>query len=316
MAKRTKYPIHKDFKKWANFNPPLGDTLRPAMQKMMSLLWNKEKSTKNMTVERKSITSYDGVAIRALWYCPKDVGDNAPCLIYFHGGGFVIPAANHHYALTREYAERAHCKALFVDYRLAPKYKFPVATEDCYAAYCWVVEHAAELGVDVNRIGVGGDSAGGELATVVCLMAKDRGQIIPCCQMLLYPAVGNVDTESMRTFTDTPLCNSKDIEVYGKLYIPEPFVGNPIYCSPIDAESLEGMPAAYIETAEFDALRDGGVLYAEKLQACGVAAELYNTKGTIHGFDMERKSAITRDCVDKRVAFLQRCFETKNKKIK
>lgn len=313
MAKKTQYPIHKDFKKWAKFNPPLGDGLRPIMQKAMSLLWAGERSNAQLTVEKKRIVSYDGATIRALWYCPKNAPANAPCLLYFHGGGFVIPAAPHHFALTRQYARQANCKALFVDYRLAPKHKFPVAPEDCYAAYCWAVEHADELGIDAHRIGVAGDSAGGQLATVVCMMARDRGQIIPCCQMMLYPAAGNVDTESMRQFTDTPMCNSVDVEIYGKLYAPEPIEGNLVYCSPIDAETLEGLPAAYVETAEFDCLRDGAVMYAERLEHSGVPTELHNTKGTIHGFDIVlMKSSIVRDCVDKRVAFLQRCFGTNN----
>lgn len=305
MAKRTKYPIHPDFKKWTHMNPPLNRFMLPMIQKTLSLLFVREKSTKELLVEKKAIPVGDGKTIRALLYSPKDIEDNAPCLIYYHGGGFVLPAAPYHYSLAREYALRARCKVLFVDYRLAPKYKFPIALEDCYAAYCWAIENADELSIDFNRIGVAGDSAGGQLSTVVCLMAKERNQVMPCCQMLMYPAVGNVETESMKQFTDTPMCNSKDIEKYGKYYIPDPFVGNKIYSSPIEAESLAGLPPAYVETAEFDCLRDSGILYAEKLQNFGVAVELHNTKGTMHGFDIVLKSEIVRECVNKRVAFLQ-----------
>ena len=305
MAKRTKYPIHKDFRKWTKLNPPLNRFVLPIMQGALSLLFLKEKSTKELTVEKKTIPVGDGKSIRALLYSPKDIGDSAPCLIYYHGGGFVLPAAPYHYSLAKEYAQRACCKVLFVDYRLAPKYKFPVAPEDCYAAYCWAIENAEALSIDANRVGVAGDSAGGQLSTVVCLMAKDRNQVMPCCQMLTYPAVGNVETESLRIFTDTPMCNSKDMKKYGKLYAPDPLVGTPIYRSPIEAENLQGLPPAYVETAEFDCLRDGGVLYAEKLRSFGVRTELYNTKGTMHGFDIVLKSPIVRDCVEKRVAFLK-----------
>lgn len=324
MAKRTKYPIHPDFKKWARFNPPLNRFMLPVIQKTLSLLFLREKSTKELTIEKKTIPVGSGKAIAvgssnttpvgegktisALLYSPKDIEDNAPCLIYYHGGGFVLPAAPYHYKLAKEYAQKARCKVLFVDYRLAPKYKFPVAPEDCYAAYCWVIENANELSIDVNRIALAGDSAGGQLSTVVCMMAKDRGQLMPCCQMLMYPAVGNVETESMKIFIDTPMCNSKDIDKYGKYYIPDPLVGNPVYCSPIEAEDLQGLPPAYIETAEFDCLRDGGALYAEKLQSFDVATELYNTKGTMHGFDIVLKSPIVRECVKNRVAFLKRNF--------
>lgn len=308
MATRTYYPIHPDFEKWTHMNPPLNRFAIPVMQKLMGLIPLQERSTPDLTVECKAIPVGDG-PIEALWYCPKGVGANAPCLIDYHGGGFVWPASPHHYSLAREYARRAGCKVLFVQYRLAPQYTFPTAPEDCYAAYSWVLDHAGVLGIDPARIAVGGDSAGGQLATVVCLMARDRGLPLPCAQMMIYPAAGNVETESERKYTDTPMCNSRDMARYGQLYRPDPTVGNPVYASPIEAPSLEGMPPAYVETAEFDALRDGGILYAQKLRQFGVPCELHNTVGTMHGFDIVLDSLIVRQCVDWRVAFLKEAFQ-------
>lgn len=122
-----------------------------------------------------------------------------PCLINYHGGGFALPAAPYHYGLAKEYTQRTHCKVLLVDYRLAPKHPFPIATEDCYAVYCWVLVNAGELGIDPARVSVAGDSAGGQLATVVCLMARDRGQAMPCGQMLIYPAAGDVVCVDFKT---------------------------------------------------------------------------------------------------------------------
>ena len=304
--KRTQYPINPDFKKWAHLNPPLNPVMIPVMQKLMGLLFSREKSTPELTVDKKQIATGDGSAIRALLYTPKTMGENAPCLVYYHGGGFVLPAAPYHYSLAREYALQAGCKVLFVEYRLAPKHKFPIPPEDCYTAYSWAVSHAQELSLDRGRIAVAGDSAGGQLAAVVCLMARDRGQVMPCGQMLLYPAAGNVETESAKRYVDTPMCNSRDMEKYSRCYMPEGVKS--VYASPIEAESLRGLPAAYLETAQFDPLRDGGILYAERLQREGVPAELHNTKGTIHGFDIELKSPIVRACVSKRISFLKRVF--------
>lgn len=291
-------------------NPPLNRAVVPVIQRLMRPLYFIEKSTADLTVERKNIPVAGGDTIRALWYSPKDIGKNAPCLVYYHGGGFVFPASPHHYSLVKEYAQRAHCKVLFADYRLAPKYPFPIAPEDCYAAYSWVLSNAGELAVDPARVAVSGDSAGGQLATVVCLMARDRGQAIPCGQMLIYPAAGDVETESVKKYTDTPMCNSRDMEKYGKLYRSDPSVGENVYASPIEAETLEGLPTAYIETAEFDCLRDGGILYADRLWQFGVSTELYNTEGTMHGFDIVLNSPIVRACVDRRLEFLKQIFQS------
>lgn len=309
MSKRTKYPIHPDFKKWTNMNPPLNRFIVPIIQKLMKPLFTMEKSDANIVVKKKIIPVDENNKIQALLYSPKDIGENAPCLVYYHGGGFVLPAAPYHYSLAKEYAERAHCKVLFVDYRLAPKYPFPAAPEDCYAAYSWALENAEALSIDLERIAVGGDSAGGQLAMDVCLMAKDRGQTMPCGEMLIYPAVGDVETESIKLYTDTPMYNSKDMEKYRKLYRPDPTIDN-IYASPIKAESLEDFPSTYIETAEFDCLRDGGILYADRLENFNVSTELYNTKGTMHGFDIVLDSSIVRDSVDRRINFLKKIFNS------
>lgn len=200
-------------------NPPLHKATIPVMQKLMGLLFTRERSTADVTVEWKVIP-VDGGTIRALWYCPNGVGEHAPCLLYYHGGGFVLPAAPYHYSLAKEYAQRAHCKVLFVDYRLAPRFPFPTAPEDCYSAYVWAAANAGDLSIDTSRMAVAGDSAGGALATVVCLMAKERGQLMPCGQMMMYPVTGiGMETESMKKYTDTPMCNSRDAEKYDKLYL-------------------------------------------------------------------------------------------------
>ncbi len=307
---RTNYPIHPDFKKWTKFNPLIKKALLPITQKLMGNFIKFERSSKGITVSQVAIPNGKGGVIQGRLYSPVGIGGNLPCLLYYHGGGFVFTAMPHHFRIVREYALRAGCKVILVDYRLAPKYPFPAAPDDCYAAYSWILANGVKLAIDPSRIAVGGDSAGGELATVVCLMARDRGQTIPCAQMLIYPVTGRgVATESMTKYTDTPMCNSRDMEKYYRLYIQDPAAGKPEYASPYHAESLGGLPPAYLETAEFDCLRDEGILYGERLRAFGVPVEINNTIGTMHGFDVVLDSPIVRGCFDSRIRFLRTSFK-------
>lgn len=307
--RRTKYPIHPDFKFWTHLNPPLGRGMLRIEQAVLKPLFSLQRSDRTVRVEKFTIPAQQGHSIRALLYTPAGIGENAPVLVLYHGGGFVFPAAPSHYKLAREYALRTPCKVLFAEYRLAPKHPFPAAPEDSFAAYAWLLDHAKVLGVDAERIAVGGDSAGGELATVVCLMARDRGLPVPCAQMLIFPVVGrNMDTPSMRLYTDTPMCNSRDIARYDALYMRDPHAEKMEYGSPYHAPSLAGMPLAYVETAQFDCLRDGGILYAERLRDAGAQVQINNTVGTMHGFDVVLRSPIVRACVAERVRFLQSAF--------
>ena len=143
----------------------------------------------------------------------------------------------------------------------------------------------------------------------VCLMAIDHRIPIPCAQLLTYPSVGDCgETPSIKLYTDTPMCSSRDMETYGEWYVPDPDAGKLSYRSPIEAASFEGIPATYIETAEFDCLRDGAVLYAKKLQQEGIGVELHNTKGTVHGYDMMLRSRLVKRMVAKRIRFLKKAF--------
>ena len=259
------YPIHPDFKMLAAIHPPLNRRTIPMIQKSMGLLYHQQRSSSAVRVERVRIPADTGQAVRALLYIPAERKTGA-CLLYCHGGGYAFPAAPYQYNLARIYAQQIGCRVLFPDYRLAPEYPFPAAVDDCFAAYQRLLEMAEGAGIAVC-----GDSAGGTLSMAVCLRALDEGLPAPCAQLLTYPAVGNAgETESLRRYTDTPMCNSRDMETYGAWYVQDEAAGKLAYRSPIEAEAFAGTPMTYIETAEFDALRDGAILYAEKLRSAGI----------------------------------------------
>ena len=297
------YHIHPDFRMLAAIHPPLHRKTIPMIQKSMGLLYYQQRSSRAARVERVRITADAGQTVRALLYVPKEE-KTAGCVLYCHGGGYAFPAAPYQYKLARTYAERVGCRVLFPDYRLAPLHPFPAAVDDCFASYRWLLARGEGAGIAVC-----GDSAGGTLSMAVCLRAIDEGLPTPCAQLLTYPAVGNAgETESFRRYTDTPMCNSRDMDVYGEWYVQDEAAGKLAYRSPIEAESFAGIPMTYIETAEFDALRDGAILYAEKLRAAGTEVELHNTEGTVHGYDMMLKSALVKDLIEKRIDFLKRAF--------
>ena len=304
--KRTHYPIHPDFKKYESFNPPLNPIVLRIMQNLMKLLVHQEKSDSSINVSKFKVP-VEGTNINALLYSPKEIKENAPCLIYYHGGGFVLPAAPSYYHWAREYARSVNCHVLLVDYRLAPKYPFPTPTEDSFKAYQWLLSKTTELSINPLKIAVGGDSAGGEIATVMTLMALDHSVQIPCAQLLIYPVTAHkLQTPSMKEFVDTPLCNSEDMKKYENYYAPNEHASKWEYLSPIESDQLEHMPITYLETAEFDCLRDCGIKYAEKLESLGVKTTLNKTKGTIHGFDIAVDSLFVKDVVEQRVEFLRK----------
>src|ERR1700722_11879697 len=194
------------------------------------------------------------------------------CFVYFHGGGWVLGGGlDNQDALCSTITNRASCTTISVDYRLAPEAKFPAAAEDCYAATKWIADHAAELNIDPRRLAVGGDSAGGNLAAVVSLMARDRGGPAICFQLLAYPVVDfNFDTPSYGENGDGYLLTKDAMEWFWGHYLGAPSDGDNPYASPLRDPDLSGLPPALVMTAEFDPPRDEGEAYARALTAAGV----------------------------------------------
>lgn len=308
MAK-TKYPISKEFFPFNKFAPPMSKKFVLLAQRYMKtpkLLWKDP----TLDVQTRKIPGYQGGEIEVYIITPRDLPAPAPCLVNFHGGGFVFEGYNSHYQMAMAYAREGRCKVVYVRYRLAPRHPFPVPQEDCYAALCWVHAHAAELGVDPSRIAVGGDSAGGTLSVVSCLMARDRGTAVqPLFQLLVYPWLdGRNVSESYRKYTDTPMWNSTLSKKVGPIINPDPGAIPLAYRSPVEADSHAGLPPAYIEVAEFDCLHDDGVLYAKLLRDNGIPVEFHEAKGTMHGFDTVFNAPTSQAMLQKRTAYIRHMF--------
>lgn len=302
-----KYAISREFFPWNLFAPPISEkflALAVPHMKPPKSLWRDP----DLDVTQHKVTSYDGEKIDCFILAPKNLPERTPCLIYLHGGGFVLEAAEYHYKNAMRYAKEAGCKVVFPQYRLAPQHPHPVFFEDCYAAFCWAWDQAEELGIDTQRIGIGGDSAGSTLAVGVCMMARDRQHSVKFrFQMLPYPyldARGN--SESCQKFTDTPMWNSSLSDRIAPMTKVEKNSPNYVYYSPVEAERFDGLPPAYIETAEFDCLHDDGTFYAKLLQKAGVPVTLNETRGTMHGFDIAQKAPTTLAAIEQRIAFMKR----------
>lgn len=217
-------------------------------------------------------------------YTPEGEGP-FPALVYYHGGGWVIGDLETVDVPCRMLANRANCVVVSVDYRLAPEHKFPAAADDSYAAAKWVVENAASIEVDADRVAIGGDSAGGNLAAVVALMARDKGEISLAYQMLIYPVTNHsYATESYTENADGYLLTKDSMVWFWDHYLRNEDDGKNPYASPLQAKDLSGLPPALVLTGEFDPLRDEGEAYAQRLKEAGVEVEAARYDGMIHGF--------------------------------
>lgn len=311
MSKGKKYNYNKDLRPFTLFKPPVILPLMPVIQLAMKSFYFINARGKRLICDKLYIPVGAGKKIKVLCYTPEEAADKTtPAIIFYHGGGFVFNAAPHHFSLAKKLAGQLGVRVFFVDYRLAPGHPFPTAAQDCFYSYRYILENAAKFNVDKNRIALCGDSAGGNLSAVVCIMARNSKLIPPCAQVLLYPFVDDdLTSESMRNFTDTPMCNTKDVIKYRKAYVGDGVCEPKEWFSAVDAESLSALPDALIETAEFDCLHDGGVKYYEKLLQAGNNALLFEAKGTMHGYDIATKSSIYAECMKNRTDFLRKAFE-------
>jgi acetyl esterase len=234
-------------------------------------------------IENRTIPGHaQPIPIRIYW--PEN-GRNLPALIYFHGGGWAFGNLDSVDRSCRALANASGCVLISVDYRLAPEHKFPAAIEDADAALRYVAEHAIEFGIDPNGLAVGGDSAGGNLAAVTCLMARDRGGPKVAFQLLVYPVTDYYDDRpSLREFAQGYLLTKPLMDYFWQHYLARPEDGRQPRASPMYASSLTGLPPAMVITAECDPIRDQGEAYAQRLREAGVPVSLKRYEGAIHAF--------------------------------
>lgn len=238
------------------------------------------------TVDERIAVAGGEISLRV--YLPVGVGPQ-PLFLHFHGGGFVFGTID---SLVNEMkcahiCQAAECAVATVEYRLAPEHRFPTAAEDSYAALCWAVENAERLGIDPARIAVGGESAGGNLAAAVALIARDRGGPALALQLLEVPVTdishGAADHPSVALFREGYGLDQADMDSFAEKYLPGSTAGTNPYASPLLAEDLVGVAPAHIMTAEYDILRDSGEAYASRLDQAGVETTLHRMLGHTHG---------------------------------
>jgi acetyl esterase len=211
---------------------------------------------------------------------------NLPVVVFFHGSGFILCSLDTHDLICRQLCKASGAIIVSVDYRLAPEHKFPAASDDCLAATHWVGEHAKEFGGDPSRIALAGDSAGGNLAAVTALRVRDQGGPVLRGQLLVYPVTDHpsVPKPSYKECGEGLGLTDVSMRWFWDLYLADKSDLTHAYASPLRAESLHGLPPAYIITAQYDVLRDEGELYGKRLSEAGVETRVERFSDMNHGF--------------------------------
>jgi len=308
--------IHPDFQKMpamrSFINPWFLAAVNVALNFAGAIKWSKFRKI----ASRQEITATDGVRIPVWIIRPENLKTPSPAMVYLHGSGFMVEQVPQHIENAVRYAREANCIVIYVKYRLAPKYRFPVPFNDCYGSLMWALQNAQQLGIDKQRIVIGGDSAGGALAAAIAQKAVHDDGIKLCGQLLVYP----IADSDCKTYSSTAFANVRPFKQFVMPDVWKTYLGDgpdgylpdgkpPQYASPMHG-NVSGVAPAYVETGEYDPWRDEGANYAKALIAKGVDVELNETKGTVHGFDTYAPfSAVTEGAMARRVQFLRKVFQ-------
>lgn len=307
-----KYSYDKKFRKIA-FSLPFSPLSCKLSKLPLHIIGNliKPAKSQNLKINTICIKAYKNLSIKVKQIIPKNPNDFA--ILDLHGGGFGYKAAPHQIKYAFEYSEKLQCQVFFPDYHLLPDFPFPAAFEDSLKTYEYIVNHSEELKINPEKIIVLGDSAGGTLAANICNMAYTKDLPTPCGQVLIYPATDNqMNTNSMKEFTSTPLWNAKNNSQLWPLYLKNVTAEEEKIAVPMQNPLPQSLPKTYIETAQFDCLRDQAFLYAKKIQPISKSLEINQTMGTIHGYDMLTSHPTSKASLKKRIDFMQEIMMIKN----
>lgn len=251
--------------------------------------------------------------IPARLYVPENAPKNNVGLIFYHGGGWILGDLDSHDRLCRRLCKAGNLTVLSVDYRLAPEHKFPAALDDAQAAFLWACEHAGEIGVDPNRLAIGGDSAGGNISSSIALSLRGNPRGEPAFQLLIYPATDLYNQPpSYERCGDGYFLDIKDMDFFISCYLGDTEKPKNQRISPLVARDKSDLPSAYVVTAGFDPLSDDGIAYAKALEEAGVAVTHMHYPSMIHGFfSMTGLSPVALEALEESAKFVSQSLQTK-----
>ncbi|CCH00863.1 alpha/beta hydrolase domain-containing protein [Fibrella aestuarina BUZ 2] len=268
--------------------PPQQARQQPSFKDAVNSLLDKNnipRPTANVTISERTITGADGAAIRAVIYTPRNATGPLPVIVYYHGGGWVIASPEVYEYSTLALAEEVGAVVVSVDYRLAPEHKFPTAHRDAFAAYKWVKNNAAAIGGNPDKVAVAGESAGGNMAVTVSMMARDSGLARPLHILSVFPVANNdLFTESYNRYANAKPLNRPLVQYFTNNYFNSPADGDSPLISLVDVANLQGLPPTTIIGAEIDPLQTEGMQLRDRLQAQGVPVTYQLYTGVTHEF--------------------------------
>ncbi|OJF94180.1 alpha/beta hydrolase [Alkalibacterium sp. 20] len=302
----TQFSIYNDVKKYKPLSLLLSPLVLPLLNRTITLARKTVPFPEGVKEKHVRISTTDGDMIKLIIYTPDNVNYPSPALLYFYGSSYFLTRPPHIKRLTAQYALRTNAIVIDVDYRLSPQHPFPDPFYDALKASEWVLTHTDYLGIDTDKIAIGGDSSGATLASNVTLYYRNQGSQPFFYQFLIYPVTdARMRSNSLHEF---PYWSVKLNKMMWSLYIRDEITLPNEYASPMEADSFTGLPDAYVEVCEYDPLRDEGLLLAKALKRAGVKVQTHCVRNAFHSFDLFAASELTKETMDTRVEVLNKAF--------